>query len=289
MPDGTSYTKGLSHYLYIEVFRKSYQTSTYIRFILLTIVLTSVLFLTSLVNSFQNSWMKARIDTHRKVYEMMTTGYHGDDLAKIQKFKEAKGFIHPEEVMALLDEYNRTYIEIALTPKVPFIGIDYDINDLSLVSGVIIGLLYFAFVYCLTLRLTHLTATFDACGSLPQGPDIDSAKLLIKMDQILTVHRKDRPSYLRWLGFVPRLLYAVPTIVYFCIVVHDGVTIKIALEHLNMPARAIVQMAVAVLFLFGLVVLTWRAYTITRETDRLWEKNYHGTSTGNTARSTSAA
>ncbi|MBK9273019.1 MAG: hypothetical protein IPM49_00575 [Flavobacteriales bacterium] len=214
-----------------------------------------------------------RLNAHYEAKGVLTNKPPIDaDLDRIKEFIALKN-LDANSVTDLTHMYEKYRIDNILSQKIPIIGVTFDVNDLGLLSGIIIVLLYFSFVYTLSLRYTHLKIAFDSMKDFDEQTQ-RVAKMLIKMDQILTIHKKERKSDLRIIGEIPKLLYSVPCIVYGLIFIHDIATLEIARKILNSPVRSVVELVMCGLILLVLLGLTYRAYQIASKTDKLWERHY---------------
>jgi len=160
---------------------------------------------------------------------------------------------------------SRALVDTRFLVRVPFFGITFDINDLGSLSGIgFITLLVF-FRLSISNELENLKLSFRHVRKLGKLAEFYR---LLSMKQVLTTpYLPDRR--VGWFHmYVPKLIYFLPLVVYFSVVMHDIDTNNLGFQIDN--ARTLFVLALDVVFLLVILALSIVAFQRTRDVDRQW-------------------
>lgn len=191
------------------------------RTIMIVLVVASVLALVGFLNSLRTGWMLQRLQIVSQaenpyVAKKLGTTVAADD----ERYKNFHSAVA------------RGYVENALTVRVPFFGVAFDINDLGLLGG-------FGFITVLTLlrfsirtEIVSLRLAFKAATKAAKDDPNQLVNFydLLAMRQVLTLpHMEDENT--NWvanrswiLRFIPKLICFLPVVVYSLVAGHDYMT-----------------------------------------------------------------
>lgn len=143
-----------------------------------------------------------------------------------QELKSGRKFLaewklSPSEARKQLDELQNSLVERAMNVSVPFLGISFDINDLSLLGGAAFLLLLVWFYYSLNREEINISDLFKNVSD----QELVETYQLISMTQVLTIPpRLDERKRRKWEG-VASLLFFTPILVQGFVLGLDGRTL----------------------------------------------------------------
>ena len=175
------------------------------RTLLVVLVVACVLALVGFLNSLESGWMLQRV-----------RAASAPQAAYIAQKLEFAPELNPAARDALQAAIIRAYIDNAMTVRVPFFGVAFDVNDLGLLGG--IGLLTILVLLRFSLRTetASLRIAFKAAAREAPGDQqrLEAFYDLLAMQQVLTLPRM-RDERMRWSIRRPLLLRAIPKLVCF--------------------------------------------------------------------------
>jgi hypothetical protein len=235
---------------------------------MILLVVACVLALVGFVNSLRSGWMLERLQkvsdpNNAYVVEKLGKPDLKDTDARYNNFHAA---------------ISRGYVENALTVRVPFFGVAFDINDLGLLGGfgfiVVLTLLRFSIrTEIVSLRLAFKAATKAAEDDRKQ---LETFYDLLAMRQVLTLpHMEDRD--IEWvanrsliLRAIPKLICFLPIVVYSLVAGHDYVTRDIG-NAIN-PLHTKILLTYTGLFWAVILALSIWCFLKLRKIDSVWEE-----------------
>ena len=191
------------------------------RFVIVVIVITSILTLAGFLNSLQAHWMVQRIQ--KTVNDPGLTERDRSYVATkfpLVTSPEAFESTKKEFYSALM----KSYVDNTFTIKVPFFGITFDVNDLSLLSGLAFFILLTLFRFSLMREYENTHLAFEAAPE----KELVSFYNLLAMRQVLTIPPVLRPiprtqhqGGFRWATVIPKFLSFLPVITLTIVIYND--------------------------------------------------------------------
>jgi hypothetical protein len=191
------------------------------RTIMIVLVVACVLALVGFLNSLLTGWMLQRLQIVSNPENPYVAKKLGTSVS-----------INDERYKSFHSAVARGYVENALTVRVPFFGVAFDINDLGLLGGfgfiTVLTLLRFSIrTEIVSLRLAFKAATKAAKDDPHQ---LETFYDLLAMRQVLTLpHMEDKD--IKWvanrsliLRYIPKLICFLPVVVYSLVAGHDYMT-----------------------------------------------------------------
>lgn len=245
------------------------ESSRRTRTLLVVLVVACVLALVGFLNSLETGWMLQRVRA--------ASHPGGDYIGQKLDFPPE---LNPAARDALQGAIVRAYIDNAMTVRVPFFGVAFDVNDLGLLGGLGFVTILMLLRFSLRTEIASLRMAFKA--AVREAGD-DPARLeafydLLAMQQVLTLPRmRDprtgwtvrRPPVLRAL---PKLICFLPVIVYTMVAVADYRSQHVA--NVISPLHTRVLLAyTSVLWIVILLLVTWCFARLLR-IDRIWDEYF---------------
>lgn len=237
------------------------------RTLLVVLVVACVLALVGFLNSLESGWMLQRVRAASDPAAAYIT----------QKLEFAPQ-MNPAARDALQGAIIRAYIDNAMTVRVPFFGVAFDVNDLGLMGGIgfvtILMLLRFSLrteIAC--MRIAFKAAAREAAGDLPR---LEAFYDLLAMQQVLTFPqmRNDRTGWSihrpRLLRAVPKLICFLPVIVYSMVALNDFQSQHVA-NVINPLHTRILLTYTGVLWFLIIVLASW-CFARLMKIDRIWDE-----------------
>lgn len=192
------------------------------RFVIVVIVITSILTFAGFLNSLQVHWMVQRIQAtaNDKGLQDAQRSYVA---TKFPQIKDQTTFDNTKKEFysALI----KSYVDNTFTIKVPFFGITFDVNDLSLLSGLAYFILLILFRFSLMREYENTHLAFEAVGD---KDNMVSFYNLLAMRQVLTIPpvlkpipRTQHDEGFRWATVIPKVLSFLPFVTLTIVVIHD--------------------------------------------------------------------
>ncbi len=187
-----------------------------------------------------------------------------------------------EEMNNLINQYDRARIENAILIRMPFLGISFDVNWLSLISSVAFTLILFLLLYSLSRERKNLFLVFR----MAEKKKIDKLDFyqMLSMRQVLNVpqsvdeyilsdagQKHKRPpkkgfpklekSTRNLTNRMARYPLYMPALVWLGIIIHDTTTLWIGLS-IN-PKLTLASFGTSILFgmiMLGFIYLCWKEW-----------------------------
>jgi hypothetical protein len=237
------------------------------RWIIFSLIVASVLGLVAVANSFEYSWAHQRITrlAADEKYAAFTLGYIKDINSNIPNDKQ-------KDVDKACEHFRNSltsgYVEHAFGIKVPFFGVEFDVNDLSLFSGIGFITLLILLHYSLRNELVSLKLAKSVIKS--DEEDFLYFYDLLAMKQVLTVPNVDIMPPPSWLTRkIPKVVLFLPTIVYLLIYCNDLYSLDIGKNISN--NHTLILLAYSTIFLFCIVLFGISCWRKWNENDQVWD------------------
>ena len=237
------------------------------RTLLVVLVVACVLALVGFLNSLESGWMLQRV----RAAAEPGAGYIAQKL-------EFPPDMNPAARDALQGAIIRAYIDNAMTVRVPFFGVAFDVNDLGLMGGIGFLTILMLLRFSLRTEIASLRIAFKAAAREAAG---DQARLeafydLLAMQQVLTFPQMrdprvgwsiHRPALLR---AMPKLICFLPVIVYTMVALNDYQSQHVA-NVINPLHTRILLLYTGVLWVLILALAAW-CFARLMKIDRLWDE-----------------
>lgn len=237
------------------------------RTLLVVLVVACVLALVGFLNSLETGWMLQRVRA--------ASDPAGSYVA--QKLEFAPD-VNPAARDALQGAIIRAYIDNAMTVRVPFFGVAFDVNDLGLLGGIGFVTILMLLRFSLRTEIASLRIAFKAAVRETAG---DPARLeafydLVAMQQVLTFPqmRDERVGWAihrpRVLRAIPRLICFLPVVVYTMVAVNDYQSQHVA-NVINAVHTRILLAYTGILWLVILALASW-CFARLMKIDQIWDE-----------------
>lgn len=245
------------------------ESSRRTRTLLVVLVVACVLAMVGFLNSLESGWMLQRV----RAASDPGGGY-------IEQKLDFPSQLNPAAHDALQAAIIRAYIDNAMTVRVPFFGVAFDVNDLGLLGGLGFVTVLVLLRFSLRTEIACLRIAFKAAEREAHG---DPSRLeafydLLAMQQVLTMpHLRDprtgwvirRPPLLR---AVPKLVCFLPVIVYSMVAVNDYQSQHVA-NVINPLHTRILLAYTGVLWVVILLLAAW-CFVRLLHIDRIWDEYF---------------
>jgi hypothetical protein len=233
----------------------------------IVLVVVCVLGFVGFLNSIQAGWMIERLQKAgdpNNPYVAQKLGFVPD--------KTDDRYINFHSSLA------RAYVENALTVRVPFFGVAFDINDLSLLSGIAFITVLLMLRYSLRNEIVSLRLAFKAAIEAGKNnpKQLDTFYDLLAMRMVLTLPNLedenvvDKASRDEFLKIVPNLICFLAPLVYGLIIFQDYRTLDIG----NILSQVRTQWLIAytVIFWHCILALSIWCFLKLRKIDKIWKE-----------------
>lgn len=270
------------------------------RYVLIIIIVASILAFISVWNSVQFSWINLRLEKASYALKYRAWDIKNKDSLKtpeereryddVRLFLSARELTDSASIGKLKDALYNLQINEIIHIRVPFFGIVFDINDLSLLGGFTFVVLLLWYRFSLLRERNNLNDTLDIADLMGDGAVCFD---LLSMQQVLTIPfnasddkykpeqsdarfyeligRLDYNNGLRFINRVPKLLHWLPVFIYTFAIVYDMFTSKYGLSISGW--RTYSSYGVSLLLLFIIFQLTVKCTKHFIELDLVWEKH----------------
>lgn len=237
------------------------------RTLLVVLVVACVLSLVGFLNSLETGWMLQRV-----------RAASDPAAAYIAQKLEFAPDMNPAARDALQGAIIRAYIDNAMTVRVPFFGVAFDVNDLGLMGGIGFLTILMLLRFSLRTEIASLRIAFKAAVRETAG---DRARLeafydLVAMQQVLTFPqmRDERSGWSikrpRLLRAVPKLICFLPVVVYTMVAANDYQSQHVA-NVINPLHTRILLAYTGVLWVLILALASW-CFARLMKIDRIWDE-----------------
>ncbi len=268
--------------LNLQTILKVENSSKTVRMILVFLLFACVILFIGFWNSLNFSWLGSRIKMHE--YQLMWYNYisKGTTPPNLSKentalFQKCKDFYKKKHYTKDILKAEIEYLENAklnntIFIKVPIFNVTFDVNDLGLIGGMSITIIYFLLLYSLINRYNQIDNAFHLIKGLKSKTEQKSAYFLISMDQVLTLHRDIRKFKL--VRLLPRTFYFYPILILLAIFINDLATFKIGNYYLDSFWKVILVYTGSLIFLGLSSFQAFLCLRMVNKTDLLWRINY---------------
>jgi hypothetical protein len=246
------------------------EASSRTRSVIITMVVASVLIFGALINSFQHQWMLERLKALNSPQSLYTQ-------KKIGPYPALREFPTPQAYEGAIRNYNeryrsfydaiaRSYVENALSTKVPLFGFSIDANDLGILGGIAFVIILIMYRFCLTREVENIRIAHEEAQRFGQLREFYT---VLSMRQVFTIPPSKTIKRDRLLLWTPKTICTAPLIIHCVVTGHDLYTSNIGqlidgFHNLFLFASEFIS--------FGfLVTLTLMALTRLKRIDREWD------------------
>jgi len=268
--------------LNLQTIMKVENSSKVVRMILVFLLFACVILFIGFWNSLDFSWLNSRIKMHEyqlEWYKYISKDTIPPNLSKNNAalFYKCKDYYHKKHytkdvLEAELEYLNDAKLNNAIFIKVPVFNVTFDVNDLGLIGGISITIIYFLLLYSLINRYNQIDNAFHLIKGIKSKEEQKSAYFLISMDQVLTLPRNIRKFKL--VRLLPRTFYFYPIIILLSIFINDLATFKIGNYYLDSFWKVILVYIGSFIFLGLSIFQAFLCLRMVNKTDKLWRINY---------------
>ncbi len=269
--------------LYLEMLNRLTVTNRIVRIIVVVLVMTSILLFVGFWNSVEFGWTESRINIlEKQLYwvEHLENKSKPTDLSAEENilFNKCKEYwdskCHTKETLiAEINCLRTAKINNIIFFNVPFLGITFDINDLGMIGGFSLTIIYFLLLYSFLNKHNQLEVIFKKLDTINNTHFKNNAYYLIAMDQVLTVPR-DSIKEGKNLRKFPRLLYIIPIVVFIFVLIYDLYTFSVGVDKLDSIAKTIIGYITSFIFFIIMIFELIYCLHIIIKTDILWNENF---------------
>lgn len=261
------------------------------RRVLVLVVTASILGFAGLWNSRQDSWANARLARLRTMYSLWDTrppiNSNEEEIYRNLEFWRQSGYLTTKEDLLSKIHTLEAVRNDQLRVRVPFFGVEFDINDL----GILAGMTFFSLLGWLCLSLyqesTNLELTFAKARSLDKTADGDVLRdcyQRLSMREVLTipprlttlgneeerkVHFWERAVHRFW-TIVPAQLILMGLLIQITVWWWDLSTLSIG-RSLNLRSY-IFGLVMETIFLIFSTLMTVSCFFFARKLRRTWQR-----------------
>ncbi len=249
------------------------------RFVLIVMITISVLAFGAFWNSWQGSWVNARLNEAKDAYRLKVWDYHNKSLsnpdsAKIfdeaHWFVQLRGLEDSTRLKEYLGDLQKIQLEQIMQIHVPFFGMTVDVNDLGILGGLAFVVVLIWMNFSLMREANNLTIAFNWAkvnGALGE------CYRILTMRQVLTlpIVGSGIPRNRFWQK-IPKSLLLLPAIVQLLIFCYDVYSNQLGLS--ISLANTIILYVLSFCFLVLITILTYLCFELTSEIDKIWKDAY---------------
>jgi hypothetical protein len=193
-----------------------------------------------------------------------------------QRFAAAKAYLDDRspidsalhaEVAYELDQLRRVRVQEVILIQIPFFGVKFDINDLSVLAGIAFSVILLWFAMSVSSEQRDLQLTFMRCEEIDQ---LRTCYDLLLVRQVLTTPPDPTGEGITWFRGLTTVLYFLPVLVQIKIVWYDVTSF-----HFGAATNAIDALSgllAGIAFLVVILVLTLASVRMGKEIDNLWRE-----------------
>ena len=278
---------------YIKVVGESSQRSRMVIFIIIT---ACILSFAGFLNSRSDSWTNERVrvskiaeawlrltpeerDSLTRCPEEWFTSYRSDSGTYTYTFSKqnivlAENFIAAGEITTrqqisqIVADFMKMKIDNVILVRIPFFGIQFDVNDLGLISGITFITLLLMLRFCLKREVRNLRFTFEQSKTLEERRYCYE---YLSMMQVLTVPPvlDGRPRERFWMR-LPKKLVILPLIMHSMVFANDLMTLKFGFALSFSNTLSLVIFSSLALGIIGM--LSYRCHVFMGDIDAEWAK-----------------
>jgi hypothetical protein len=247
----------------------AHESSRRTRTLLVVLVVACVLALVGFLNSLESGWMLQCV----RAASDPAGQYVGQKL-------DFPSELNPQARDALQGAIIRAYIDNAMTVRVPFFGVAFDVNDLGLLGGLGFVTILMLLRFSLRTEIASLRIAFKAAAREAEGDPLrlEAFYDLLAMQQVLTMPRMRDPrtgwavGRPRLLRAVPKLICFLPVVVYTMVALNDYRSQHVA-NVIDQPHTRILLAYTGVLWIVIVLLAAWCFARLLR-IDRIWDEYF---------------
>lgn len=206
--------------------------------------------------------MLSQQEKHDRCHYFNNTSFSDKDVERAKKYLEQTK-LTPAEARARLKDLQKAQVEQIVNVSVPFLGISFDIDDLSLLGGITFLLLLMWFRFSVWREEQNVQALFLRAR---RDKELPAVYELLAMTQVLTTPPGSKEGF--W-GDLPHGLFWVPVLVQLSVVVNDWVTMGSGL--IVNDKMTFFDLGVGTGILGILLTVTLQCRAIARRLDQHWQ------------------
>lgn len=266
--------------LYLEAAAESTKRS---RLVLLVLIVASVVTFSASWNSSPTSWVNSRYAVANDVIRWWPLLFRNQQLpqsadttarrrfAQAERYflKRIKGEDSAQSFETLkhdVEGLHHVRVDDVSVIRVPFFGVLFDVNDLSLVGGFAFFVILLWFFFSLSSERRDLRIAFDFASNHAMGRLCYS---LMLMRQVLTVPPRSSIHAPKLFTLLIKALFFLPLFVQLYVVRIDNKTMPVGLS--ISPWATHVSMAGGFVFLLAIEILTLMCINASWEIDKEWK------------------
>ncbi len=252
-----------------------------VRTTLLVSIIASIIAFISFYNTLSDGWIKSRVKHRLELKEWCS------EIETLESgvVKFPNGSKRKEHLEAIYedDEHCCDHVEdiaqnaviqreqLISNVKIPWLGVAFDINDLSLLGGLAFTIIMLTLSYNLGLKYSNLHTAFKVIEKIDDVEERSAYFDAIGMAQILaTPNRSAKVSSPSILIAVPYILFSLPFLVQSVVFINDTITIvKVIESNMGFTLFSLVGGAI---FWIILLSLTLSCIKLDKRTHELWSK-----------------
>jgi len=244
------------------------------RFFMIVLVIVSVLAFVGFLNSVKSSWMLNRIRSVSDINNPYTKGKFG-----------IEPDINDPRYVRLHSAMMRNYVENALTLRVPFFGVAFDINDLGLLSGISFITVLVLLGFSIRSENLSLKLSFKTAKILTNENNVGFETFydLLAMKQVFIIPQtntgeitrethKQRGYTIAVVKFIPKLICFLPVLIYLLVAIFDFLTTD--LGDLVSRERTKILLVYTPVFLLLILALAAWCFNELRNIEIIWDINW---------------
>lgn len=281
---------GLNDLAKMQILKNAKSTYETQAVIIIIIFIASVISVSAVWNSLQGNWLTNRIKLHENQVHWIKY-MEGDSIPFNLPEDERRDFFNAKKhfkkhrytkgiCTANLKNLNNSKINNVLRVKVPWFGIDYDVNDIGFISGIIFILLLFTLNYAYSIRSKNLFSVLEIIEKEQDEETQQTLIILARSFQVFSLRVETIESKYAWirnsqkyLGFIPSFFTYFPLAVLSLILIHDGLTFTIGSQYSLLSAIiGIVSNIGCLIFVFVLtIILRYNRLAV----EKFWHENFN--------------
>ena len=281
----------------LEMIRAASASIKGVRWALLVSITASIVTFISAYNTIESGWYTKRMiqyslssqwctqcnsdSTSKNLCDCLKKSYPDKSLSNFEKSlkkwleaENSSGKLNCESACLKAGLYaefmTQRRFETIYTVQIPWFGVEFDINDLGIISGFFLSIIMLVLTYNLGLKYSNLDKLFQYLNGIDDLNQRKNAYDLLSFSQILKLPngrvRDFTPIVLYW---VPYILFCLPILVHSFVLYNDLTTIKYII---SIDSDTWITTLVAALFWLLIGSLTITTIRIDIHTDKLWDQ-----------------
>jgi hypothetical protein len=188
------------------------------------LVVATVIVFAGLLNSQQTNWMHSRLlnlADERGTYVESKLGKYPqrNSFPNDDSYRKAAESYHQRYVV-FWEAVARTYVDNSWVIRVPFLGFTFDVNDLGLLGGIGLLVVFVCYRFFLTREVDNLRLSFEEARRIGKA-ELEEFYKLLAMRQVFTIPHTPDIKRTRFLLVTPKLICWFPVVVYLVVTYND--------------------------------------------------------------------